>query len=261
MPTTMTDDGDEEDALPPLTRNGYQRAPETEADIRKVARLRGAALVDPFRQSDDAAPDYLKSEALVFFIRRHRRDNDRMALSVLHQLLVERCQSFFEGAIRGFDEDTRIDLRSRILAKLTELLMAEDDRGDFLQVCFWVVVQRLTKKACGQESKRRFHYPRLDDHADDPDADRLADAAERVAAPGLSPEDSAILSQALAVLPDDLRQLFILRHMEGWTVGAERREDEKPGARSLAVLFDVSSKTIQKRLKKAEQLLAGFRRE
>lgn len=250
---------EEEDQIPPLTRNGYCRLPATEHQIRRVVGIGGAELRAHAAISDPEAQDYLGPEALVFLIRRACQRRQDSLVSSLFGELIKRCEPVFRSKFRGLDENRRADLQQQVLAQIAEDILAKDDRGDFAQRRFWTYLDRRATNAVMAERRQNRPMESLDAplNADDPEGDAKVDLLEDLA---LSPEDLVQLREGLAQLPPTLREVYILRHVYGYAIGKERRQDEDPAKPSLAVLFDVSSKTIQKWLKRAEAALEPYRK-
>lgn len=240
--------------IPPLTRNNkYLRLSTTVRHIRSVVDLRGTALLDRFRVSDESDPAYLGPEALAFFVRRHRQDNDPGCIAGLLDILVLRCISALTPSIRGFDEDTRVDIQQDILTRLVALLLDDSDKSDFMQVRFWVVLKRLRLSACG----KYLNYVSRTDQLDDEQAETGVAQRDHQ----ISPEQLAQLTEGLAALDPHLRQVFVMRHYQNWKIGPERREEEDPDDPSLAGYFGKTPRTIQNWLKKADDALARFRKD
>lgn len=250
---------DEEGQVPPLTRNGYRRLPTTERQIHRVLGLDGPALLARARITDSGSPDHLGPEALVFLIRRANQQRKDTLVSSLFGELIKRCAPVFRSKFRGFSEDRRADLQQQVLAQIAREILAQDDRGDFAQRRFWTYLDRRATNAGVADRRKDPPMERLDAplNPDDPQGDAQVDLLEDLA---LSPEGLLQLREGLAQLPPTLREVYILRHVYGHDIGKERREDEDPAKPSLAVHFDVSSKTIQNWLKRAEAALEPYRK-
>lgn len=236
--------------IPSLTRNGYKRTPRANVDIAALLGLGREELVEQFRDADETHAGHRCVEALIFFIRKAVADGDRRLVEALFDYLIKRCQGYFRSALRGLDEEARADLQSEILADLTRLLLASDDSGDFLQSRFWLCLRRRTVTARAQWIKReRRMAPTESEGDDDLPAIETADI-------DLSPEDRAILADALGRLPPELRELVILHHFEGWRIGdepADRRDPEDP---TLSELTGITPRGVRKRLARAKAMLA-----
>jgi len=245
--------------IPPLTRGGLKRLPVVERQIAGALTLSVKELIDRAGATDEAAPGYLSPEALVFFIRREDRADNPRARDLLFRSLLERCNRFFRSQFRGFDKAVREDLQARVTAAMVEHLLAEDDRGDFMQVRFWAYLKARCVDACRAEFKTETELESLDtgySGQGEPEGRRLLDMqADR----SLSPEELAVLSQGLAALPPQLRRVFLMRHYIGMKIGGDNPADDPPGEVTIARHFGCSGRTIRNWLKQAEKHLTAFR--
>lgn len=245
--------------IPPLTRNGYTRTARAQADILTLSALNGPALVAAFRTADEGYADYHCAEALVYFIRQALGRGDARTVELLFEALISRCQGYFRSAVRGLDDDARADVQGDVLADMTRLLLADDDGGDFLQSRFWLYLRRRTVTARADWLRARRRSPLADDLAG---TDEVAAVAEsRLPANDLSPEGHAILRDALARLPGELRELVVLRHLEGWRVGDEPQDRRDAADPTLAERYGITPRAVRKRLARAEALLNTPRKD
>lgn len=241
--------------IPPLTRNGYTRPPRAEADILRALALRDRDLVAAFEDVNEQSAGHLSAEALVFFIRREFDGGAHRTAEALFSLLVDRAQRALRVTLRGVDEDARYDVQAEVLADMTRLILAQDDSGDFLQSRFWLYLRRKAATASAAWLRSRKAYV----HEGDVEA---ADRPEEQPDTGqLSPEEQAIIRDALGRLPPDLRELVVLRHYAGWRVGDETRNDDKEAAPTLAERYGITPRAVRKRLAKAEALLTRDQRD
>lgn len=241
-------------APPPLTRNGYTRTARAERDIVDLRTLHAGELANAFRLPDDPAGGGRSTEALVHFVRREALGGDRRTAEALFALLVERVGRQLRGAIRGVDEDGRADIQGEVLADMARLILAEDDSGDFLQSRFWLYLRRRTATARADWLRARARLLLADDlPRDESGAEPLV--ADGIASGDLSPEDSAILADALGRLPPELRELVVLRHYEGWRLGDEASERRADGDPTLAERYGITPRAVRKRLARAEAIL------
>jgi RNA polymerase sigma factor (sigma-70 family) len=218
-----------------------------------VLPFTGTKLTAAFAQGEEGRPGHLAAEALVFFIRRELTKGGGHIAEALFGLLVERCLRAFRSMVRGVDEDGRDDIQAEVLADLTRLLLSGDDSGDFLQCRFWLYLRRRTVTARANWLRSKHSLLLSDDLIDEAGT---GPAAENLVEDGdLSPEDRAILSNALARLPPDLRELVVLRHYEGWRVGDEPAERRQASDPSLAERYGITPRGVRKRLARAEALL------
>lgn len=245
--------------VPPLTRGSLKRLPATKRQIAEALTLSLEELVKRAGATDEAAPGYLSPEALVFFIRREDRANDPRIRDQLIRALLERCNRFFRSQFRGFSAAVREDLQAEVTAAMIEHLLAADDRGDFMQRCFWTYLKRRCIDACRVEFKEGPELESLDTgYSAQGEAEGRTQLDMHVSA-GLSPEDLTILSQSLAALPPPLRHVFIMRHYIGMKIGADNPADDPPGEVTIARHFGRPGRTIRNWLKQAEKQLTAFR--
>ena len=134
----------------PLTRRNaggdvYQRLATVDRQIQEVLKLDSEELRRRLEIRDEAAPDFLKEESLVYLIRYYRKVGHRQHVNDLSTCLVKRCAKLTYGGLGSLAADVRDDGYSEVVEELfARILDLDSDRGDFLQVRFWVVLERLT---------------------------------------------------------------------------------------------------------------------
>ena len=264
---------DEPPVVEPLTRNGYERLANVEQQIGETLALPDRALVRRARQREESAPDFLSSEALVYFIRRAIRNDEVRIWDDLFRELLERSNPHFRGKFRGFGPEDRQDLQGDVQLSMIEDLFAQSDRSDFMQVRFWKYLER----KCIDASRARFgRKKKTDRKGEDPDRDRkdsgnpkarwdregvvegLSTLEEEVDR-RLSPEDLARIAQALSRLSPHLRQVFLLRYYFLVKIGSDDLANADGGESTIAEQFGCTSRTVRNWLKEADRLLAEFR--
>jgi DNA-directed RNA polymerase specialized sigma24 family protein len=240
--------------VPPLTRNGYTRTDRAEHDIQELWHVSGEAVVAAFDGPGDEVAGGRSTEALVFFVRRAALTGERRIAEALFGHLVERVNVRLRGAIRGIDQDGRADIQAEILADITRLILSADDSGDFLQSRFWLYLRRrtITARAAWLKAKSEMLL-----EGDSRVVDDEGDFQEQrgLASNDLSPEDAAILADALERLPPELRELVVLRHYEGWRVGDEAPEQRSNSDPTLAERYGITPRAVRKRLVRAAAIL------
>lgn len=257
--TETSEKSDEPPLIEPLTRKGRKRLAKTERQLSFAITLDVATLLENTKLRDESAPGYLCAEALVYFIRRSIRNNDSKMRDILIRELLDRCQPFFRGKFRGFDRYEREDLQGDVMKKMAEDLLSPDDRGDYMQERFWDYLEKKTVDACREAFRHSGETEGLDTgFTGDGDSEGRTQL-EKQADVRLSPEDLAMLSEALATLPLKLREVFLLRHYVGMNIGADNPADDPEHKLTIAKHFDCSGRTVRNWLKEADTLLAGFR--
>ena len=251
---------DEPAFVKPLTRGNYKHLPEVERQIADALALGSEALVKRAQQNE-SAPDFLLAEVLVYFIRLAIRNDDTETRNALCRELLERCRPHFRGKFQRFSQQDREDLQSEVMEKVIEDLFATDDRGDFMQVRFWMYLER----RCIDARRTALHYSNntesLDANYSDNGASEGQARLETVVDPRLSPEEFAMISEELAKLPQHLRDVFLMRHYLDMQIGPDDSAEAAGDELTIAAHFGCTGRTIRNRLKKAHRLLDGFPRE
>ena len=264
---------DEPPVVEPLTRNGYKRLPEVERQIAEALSLRGCELVGRARRREEGSSDFLSAEALVYFIRRAIRGEDRRIRNDLFRELLERCNPQFRGKFKGFGPEDRQDLQGDVHLSIVEDLFAEDDRSDFMQVRFWTYLERKCTDArrarFGRKKKRKPKGEGTDRDKEEAENREIEWTREGVVEGlsilkeevdrRLSLEDLATIGQALGRLPPQLRQVFLLRHYFLMKIGSDDRANAADEEPTIAQQFRCTGRTVRNWLKEADKLLADFR--
>lgn len=253
------EEGDDPPVIPPLTRQDYKRLPAIEGQIAGAHALDATELVARARELDAAEPAFLPPEAIVYFIRRADTNGDLKTRDLLIRALLERCQRFFRSQFRGFDPAVREDLQGEVIAKLIEDLLAQDDRGDFMQVRFWRYLRLKSIDACRAAFRHSDDTESLDSSFSGVGESEGRTLLDKQAVGGLTAEQRMMLAQGLEQLPERLRQVFLLRHAVGMKIGSDNPEDDPPFPPTLARHFGRSGRTIRDWLKQAENHLTAIR--
>jgi DNA-directed RNA polymerase specialized sigma24 family protein len=259
LPSSVTARRNEADraALPALTRNGYTRLPEAEADIRSLLALPDAARLAAFADAAEGESGFRSSEALVFFIRLAHRCGEVRARDALVSVLIDRCKRYLRTAVRGVDTEGRLDVQNEVFLDLARLLLARDDSADFLESRFLTYLKRETARARGVLRKRHHRAPLIGDIIGDEGDEEVFIASSRLEQ-SLAQADAVAVREAIGQLPEPLRELIVLRYYEGWQIGDERRATPGEGEITLARKFDVTPRTIHNWLARAYAQVASY---
>lgn len=249
---------DEPPVVKPLTRNGYTRLAKVELQIADAVMLDGPAIVKRARQRDEGAPDFLAPEALVYFIRDAIGNREERIRDGLIRELLERCNPHFRGTFRGFSREDREDLQGEVLTMIVEDLFAPDDRGDFMQVRFWSYLKRRCIDACRVTFRHAEDTESLDTGFSGEGGSEGQSKLDREVDPRLSPEELAMISEALDQLPRHLRRVFVLRRYIGMKIGPDSLVKDEDGEPTIAAQFGRTGRTIRNWLNEASRLLAEF---
>lgn len=260
--------------LVPLTRGGsagrYRRSAEVEAQLQDALTLSASALRERAGVTDPHDPAFLREESLVYLIRNAHRRGDELLVSALAERLLRRCARWIETRLQSLAPDAAEEGYAAVVAALfTPILDLESDRGDFLQVRFWVVLDRLVITAHRAQvrrltrAKREVPLARLsgDDGPGDADGDEPR-RGERVsddhwaATPALDERwvDHPVILDALAGLTPRAQEAFILKHAAGWPV-----ESNDPAVMTISRALRVTGRTVRNDLAAAEAHVMAWR--
>ena len=242
----------------PLTRNGYRRLAKVELQIAEAMMQDGPAIVERARQRDEAAPDFLAPEALVYFIRDVIGNGEERIRDGLIRELFERCTPHFRGAFRGFSREDREDLQGEVLRMIVEDLFASDGHGDFMQVRFWSYLKRRCIDACRVTFRHTEDTESLETGFSGEGGSEGQSKLDREVDSQISPEALAMLSEGLEQLPWNLRNVFLLHHYIGMKIGPDSLAEDEDGEPTIAAQFGRTGRTIRNWLKEASRLLAEF---
>ncbi|MBV9357239.1 MAG: hypothetical protein JO023_17145 [Chloroflexi bacterium] len=271
MPMSQADK--EQPAIEPLTRRNadgelYRRDLVVEQQIEDALRLTCHELIIRASVIDKSAAGYLKEETLVHLIRRGRRQHQPDLVSDLSLVLLRRCTPLVNRRLSSLSKEALADAYAETVASLFEqILNLESDRGDFAQVRFWVIVERLVVRAFDKqvwEANRARQVIYLseaeDDECDDqPNGGYTLETCTNGEGDQHSLEATIIeresLREALSLIEDRRhRTAFLLRYVAGWPI-----EANDPSERSISRHFDVSARTIRTWLHLAKEALGQWK--
>ena len=247
----------------------YQRQAIVEQQITAALILGPQELEARCQLRDGNSPNFLKEESLVYLIRHYYGSGNSVCVSFLSESLLSRCATFINRYLRSLEEDSTEEGYDAVVEQLfTRILDLENDRGDFLQVRFWLALKRLTvqvyRKQLKQVKREQEDLP-LTSLAgyDTEDSDELSpnmvvptpDSAMVRSAESEFIENH-VIQAALQQLEEPVRTAYLLRHYEGWPI-----EDQDPAVRTISNHFEKTPRTIRNWLAKADDRLAAWRGE
>ena len=251
----------------PLTRrnaNGqvYQRLAVVDRQIEEALGLDDEELRSRLAVRDKESPTFLKEESVVYLIRHHHAVGNRECVNDLTECLLKRCATWINDKLSGLRTDLREDGNAGVVAEVfARILDLTSDRGDFLQVRFWMGIQRITVDVFRKQIKQFDSDYSLDD-----DQTGIDDLAQRdtvvlptgSAGRGVESEviDNALIEAALNQLEEPIRSAYLLRHLEDWPI-----EDKDPAVQTISRHFGKTPRTIRNWLSKADEILKAWRGE
>src|SRR6266566_2712733 len=122
----------------------YQRTAAVHWQIEVALMLASSQVVERARIADDDSPDYFQEECLVYLIREFCRRGDERLVNDLSAILIDRCKNMIYGRLQVLGQQGVEDAFNDVILDLfAPILDLSSDRGDFLQVRFGLVLQRL----------------------------------------------------------------------------------------------------------------------
>ena len=251
----------------PLTRRNtdgqvYQRLAVVDRQINEALGLGDGELRNRLEVRVEESPAFLKEESLVYLIRHHHGAGNRDLVNDLAECLLKRCATRIDGKLSGLRTDLREDGNSAVVAEVFgRILDLTDDLGDFLQVRFWMGIERITvdvfRKQVSQfdtESSGDYDQATIDDLT------QRGAVAVPTASAGRPVEseaiDNVLIEAALHQLEEPIRSAYLLRHLKDWQI-----EDQDPAIQTISRHFGKTPRTIRNWLSKADEILEAWRGE
>ena len=250
----------------PLTRRNsdgeiYQRLAVVDSQIQEILNFEPEELQRRLDVTDQVSPDFLKEESLVYLIRHYHKEKDKQRVTDLSECLLTRCAIPIDRWLGSLESNWRKDANADVVAELFDrILDLDSDRGDFLQVRFWVVLEKLCVQVFRRYIKPFKHELLVDDKGEDIDALTLNHEIEQTHTLTRTVEleaiEWAVIREALSQLEEPFRSAYILRHYLDWPI-----EDQDPAVRTISQHFNKTPRTIRNWFSRAEKCLAAWRGE
>ena len=258
----------ESSCLPhPLTRRNadsevYQRLPGVDRQIKEALSLDDEELRRRLEISDEDSTTFLKEESLVYLIRHHHRAGNHEWVNDLAECLLRRSATWIDNKLSGLRKDLREDGYSSVVAELfTGILDLASDRGDFLQVRFWLALDKIRVNAFRRQVSQ-FDTESSGDY-DQAAIDNMTQRGGVVVPTTIASRsveleaiDRVLIRAALHQLEEPIRSAYLLRHHQGWPI-----EDKDPNVRTISRHFGKTPRTIRNWLSRADELLEAWRGE
>ena len=241
----------------------YQRLPAVNRQIKEALGLVDhEELRSRLEVHDEDSPAFLKEESLVYLIRYYHGEGNGDFVNELAECLLTRCATWIDGKLRRLRAALREDGNSSVVAEAFDRILDQSsDRGDFLQVRFWVVLEKITVDVF-----RKQVYQFDTESSGDYDQATIDDMAQQGAVvvsttfAGRSVEseaiDNVLIEAALHQLEEPIRSAYLLRHHQGWPI-----QDKDPAAQTISRHFGKTPRTIRNWLSTADERLEAWRGE
>ncbi|HZO88145.1 MAG TPA: sigma-70 family RNA polymerase sigma factor [Chthonomonadaceae bacterium] len=235
--------------LRPLQTEGRYREPQVEAQIQFLLACPPQEFWRRARLQDRSAAEWVQDEALVSILRHRNRRGESEAAWQIAELLIERSARFIYQHIRCWRQLTAQQVEECIRdvqVQMLQDLFSEERRCEFWEVRFWLCLKRrlinLVQKYRAAAEAEMEPSPIEDDEG------RATDFFDRVSAPDtLSAQQRAEIAEALALLTDQERTVFVLYHYEDWP------------QQQIAAHLNVTDRTVRNLLSRAQKRLEHWR--
>ena len=251
----------------PLTRRNaagevYHRLAAVDKQIQEALSLGQDELRGRLEVCDEASPAFLKEESLAYLVRHYHKEGNQEHVKDLAKCLLTRCATWIDGKLSSLRDDLKEDGNASVVAELfTMMLDLASDRGDFLQVRFWVVLEKLTVNAFRKQVNQ--HDLESTGDYDRETIDVMVQQGAAVIPPAIPSRsveseaiDNVLIEGALHQLKEPLRSAFLLRHFRGWPI-----EDTDPTVQTISRHFGKTPRTIRNWLSRANELLEAWQGE
>jgi len=241
----------------------YQRDVAVEKQIQSAIILTDEQIIANARIHEKEAEAYLQEEAIVYLIKLSKQEDNENLYNSLSNILLERIEHQVKFHLRAFEEGLKEEAYNEFLARLFHHILRADGKGDFLQVRFWLALNRLAITVFHRFKNREQRERKLldpgefaareenDDGEDDADEDfiepqRLIPGENRWS----SVEQWSLISEAMQNLDENIRRAYFLYYFLGWQI--ETIDSNEP---SVSDHFGKTPKTIRNWLHKANAAL------
>ena len=247
----------------------YQRQAVVDRQIQEALRLDPEELRRRSEVTDKVSPDFLKEESLVYLIRHYHKVGNRRVMDKLSESLLSRCAPLINSKLGSLGADLRDEGYSDVVKELfVRILDLRSDRGDFLQVRFWLCLERLRVQVFQKHHRQHTiqqdcipltSLPGYDDEDTDGFTRKGGVGARNTFTPSTFESeviDMILIHKALSQLNGKLRSVYLLRHYWGWPI-----EDQDPCVQTISRHFNKTPRTIRNWLARAEKCLEPWREE
>lgn len=258
----------------------YRRTEEVEKQIRSALLLKPPAMLERAQIGAYKAPNYLQEECLVYMIREYKSRGERRVVEELSGIMIRRCSKYINEGVRNLrsedkgDSERVDDAFSDVVKKLfDQILDLKSDRGDFLQVRFWPVVDKLRIGAFNQyledlhraeeavtwDSVAGYEGP-SEEGEEQGNRKRRVSGSEPPQEAGLSAEQRTTgldaVTEVLDRVDEPYRTAFVLRHYYDWPI--ETKDTSLP---SISGYFEKTPRTIREWLRRAKEMVERWKGE
>lgn len=248
--------------IKPLTKRSrmtgelYTRRAEVERQLAQVVSFDNSRILELLKNKSRESEEYLFDETIVYLLREWSAEKKDFAFETLYLELNRRVwrllKKFYKNFAAAADfEDFGQKIELAVIEKIFDL---ESDSADYAQINFghFVVTQAKVFWSGNLVKIKReeeiFYSP-----PNDEDGENKREM--QFAAHDISPEEKLILREAIAKLPDNIRNVAVLI-LDGWQI-----ESKDETQLTISKHLKINSRTIRNWLNEARRILAGYEGE
>jgi DNA-directed RNA polymerase specialized sigma24 family protein len=259
--------------VPPLTRRNSKgeilaRTEVVSGQIATALGLDRRALLARLAVLDHESSEYLNPECLVFLIRHFHGESNADMAEVVASALLKQCGYHIRKKLSALDNPTaRKDAFHDVVTQLFEkVLDLGSDAGDYVQVRFWVWLDRTILKAFDRAVRNERRQNRSkplsavgEEVDEDDDFESTGSAISKdILDPSAWPDQQAMLGDAMKALSSmkpKYAEAFLLKHYHGMQI-----QDQDENVPTISRHFGKTPETIRNWLALAEQALLQWRK-
>lgn len=240
----------------------YYRDASVEQQILSLADLPGDEVLTRAHDQAKDSPGYIQEEALVYWIREYLYRGDSRRASELAGILLQRCAKWIQSKLRNLEKDAASQAEQDVVGDLfKDIADLDSDRADFLQLRFWLALDRRITNAFHRyirDARRTapLSAPEEGEKFGDDDQVTKGGDSQDSRTVGLTAEERVLMQDALAAIDDPYRTAFILRHYHDWPI-----ESKDADVLTISSYYKKEPRTIRNWLKRAEQALRAWENE
>jgi DNA-directed RNA polymerase specialized sigma24 family protein len=239
----------------------YRRRPDTEAWIERLEAVDAMERLPQFDGVSRRRPEYVPTEALLYFLRRAWAAGERGQFEKIFRILLKRVDQSLNSAISNSRmdgaEDIRDEIRNRFIVLLTKDCSSPSDLLDFYEVCFdkamlWLRTSVLRQIGPATSKIKTVRLGGLDE--DSPEVSPEVEAALEDFFSGDpqkidDPAFRLVLFAAIDQLPQDQKQAIGL-FLQGIPIDAKEQN-----VMTIARILKCNERTVRNRLDRAYKTL------
>jgi RNA polymerase sigma factor (sigma-70 family) len=237
------------DGIRPLASGKRYREPDVLRQIEALRRCGRSEFRQRVEVREHTQPGFVSEEALVYFVRERHLAGQAAEAGDLIALLEERCRKRVARTLAGWtqmNETQREDCYHDVIGTMFLALISLETKDEFWEVRFWHCLDwKLSNVA------QKYHTVAQNEfvpNSAENDEGHTVDYIGSLAAPTrLTTDQRLLVREALQLLTQDQRVVFILFHYEQWT------QEE------IAKHIKATDRTVRNRLESAERRLATWR--